>query len=39
MPEGLLNELTLEEISDLCAYLGVLSPPSVAEKAGGRTTR
>jgi hypothetical protein len=30
MPEGLLNQLTLEEISNLFAYLGVIPPQSVA---------
>ncbi|MEX0818285.1 MAG: c-type cytochrome, partial [Pirellulaceae bacterium] len=30
MPDGLLNALTLEEISDLFAYLGVIPPQSVA---------
>jgi putative heme-binding domain-containing protein len=34
MPEGLINELTLEEISDLFAYLGVITPASLAEKPG-----
>ncbi len=34
MPEGLLNELTLIEISDLMAYLGMLPPTSLAEKPG-----
>ncbi|HTN74513.1 MAG TPA: HEAT repeat domain-containing protein [Pirellulaceae bacterium] len=32
MPEGLLNELTLTEISDLMAYLGMIPPASLAEK-------
>jgi putative heme-binding domain-containing protein len=32
MPEGLINELTLEEISDLFTYLGVLQPTPIAEK-------
>jgi putative heme-binding domain-containing protein len=32
MPDGLLNDLSLTEISDLFAYLGVLPPPSVAER-------
>jgi hypothetical protein len=30
MPDGLLNQLTLEEISDLFAYLGVIPPQSIA---------
>ena len=34
MPDGLLNQLTLEEISDLFAYLGVIPPQSIAR---GRT--
>ena len=32
MPEGLLNELSLEEISDLFTYLGVLQPTPIADK-------
>jgi putative heme-binding domain-containing protein len=32
MPEGLINELSLEEISDLFTYLGVLQPTPIAEK-------
>jgi putative heme-binding domain-containing protein len=32
MPEGLLNELSPEEVSDLFAYLGLLPPASVADK-------
>lgn len=39
MPEGLLNELTLEEISDLFAYLGVITPASLAEKSGAEVKR
>ena len=30
MPDGLLNQLTLEEISDLFTYLGVIPPQNVA---------
>ena len=30
MPDGLLDPLTLEEISDLFAYLGVIPPQSIA---------
>lgn len=30
MPDGLLNQLSLEEISDLFAYLGVIPPQSIA---------
>jgi putative membrane-bound dehydrogenase-like protein len=33
MPDGLLDQLTLEEISDLFAYLGVIPPQSVARAA------
>jgi putative heme-binding domain-containing protein len=39
MPEGLLNELSLEEISDLFAFLGVITPTSLAEKPGEATKR
>lgn len=35
MPDGLLNELTLEEISDLFAYLGILPTPNVARANAG----
>ncbi|MEO8494494.1 MAG: HEAT repeat domain-containing protein [Planctomycetota bacterium] len=37
MPDGLLNQLTLEEISDLFAYLGVIPPQSVARGAAAGT--
>ena len=37
MPEGLLNELTLEEISDLFAYLGVIPSQSVARGPEGQS--
>ncbi|MDA1049592.1 MAG: HEAT repeat domain-containing protein [Planctomycetota bacterium] len=37
MPDGLLNQLTLEEISDLFAYLGVISPQSIARGRAERT--
>lgn len=39
MPEGLLNELSLEEISDLFAYLGVIPAQSVARRNDGTTTQ
>lgn len=39
MPEGLLNDLTLEEISDLFAYLGVLPPTAVADNASPTVKR
>lgn len=39
MPDGLLNDLSLEEISDLFAYLGVLPAPPVAEKDTATKTR
>ena len=35
MPDGLLNPLTLEEISDLFAYLGMLPSQNVATRAIG----
>jgi putative membrane-bound dehydrogenase-like protein len=34
MPDNLLDQLTLEEISDLCAYLGLGSTQSVARQSG-----
>lgn len=39
MPEGLLNTLTLEEISDLFAYLGVIPAQSVARRNDGTITQ
>jgi putative heme-binding domain-containing protein len=36
MPDGLLNTLSLDEISDLFTYLGVLSPGQVANKPGAK---
>jgi putative heme-binding domain-containing protein len=39
MPEGLLDSLSLEEISDLFAYLGMLKPASVAVRPDGRSAR
>ena len=32
MPSGLLDDLTLQEISDLMAYLGVIPPLEVASR-------
>ena len=32
MPSGLLDELTLQEISDMMAYLGVIPPLEVATR-------
>jgi hypothetical protein len=37
MPEGLLDTLTLEEISDLFAYLGMIPVQSVARRDDGTT--
>ena len=39
MPEGLLDTLTLVEISDLFAYLGMLPAESVARRESGTPTR
>lgn len=39
MPDGLLNDLTLEEISDLFAYLGVLPETPLAEKPASTKAR
>lgn len=39
MPEGLLDSLTLVEISDLFAYLGLLPAESVARRDDGTTRR
>ena len=39
MPEGLLDTLTLEEISDLFAYLGVIPAQSVARRNVETTTQ
>lgn len=40
MPSGLLDELTLGQISDLLAYMGVLTPLEVANSdTGGATAR
>ncbi len=35
MPDNLLNELSLEEIADLFAFLGVAPPPDLAKKPSG----
>jgi hypothetical protein len=32
MPSGLLDNLTLQEISDLMAYMGVLPPLEIATR-------
>jgi putative heme-binding domain-containing protein len=39
MPEGLLDNLTLEEISDLFAYLGMIPVQNVARREDGTTVQ
>jgi putative heme-binding domain-containing protein len=39
MPEGLLDTLTLEEISDLFAYLGMIPVQNVARREDGTTVQ
>jgi len=39
MPSGLLDDLSLEQISDLLAYMGVLPPLEVAKQANGEKTK